>query len=76
MYNSNIPVGFDENGVYRGNGIWHDEEDYEVEEKYSALKGAQSGHFVECLLCGKIINAKDAEKYCAGYLCELCREEL
>jgi len=88
--NRNIPDGYDCNGVRNGNGIWYEEgewyseSDYEkglgeIEkpvDKYEALRNAESGYFVECLLCGRMINARNAEKYCAGYLCELCAESL
>jgi hypothetical protein len=79
LYSDNIPVGFDENGTYRGNGQWYDDDEAEYspqeDDKYDALQNVQSGHFVECLLCGKIVNIKDSEQFAAGYLCKLCAKE-
>jgi hypothetical protein len=81
--NSNIPNGYDENGVRGGVGHWVDEVS-EIDEtelgkfdEYDFLKEVDKGHFVECAKCGKMVLAKNTIKthYGTGFLCEKCMKE-
>lgn len=79
--NNNIPEGYDENGVYRGNGRWYDDEE-DVEgigtfDEYDFLKEVDKGHFVECAKCQELVNIKDTitTYYGTGYLCQKCIKE-
>lgn len=79
MDNDNIPTGYDENGVYRGNGRWYDEDEQEQGsfDEYDFLKGKE-GHFVECEYCSKFVNVNDCWDidYGTRYACEKCKNKL
>ena len=63
MNNTNIPHGYDENGVRAGNGDW--KKDF-----------VQEDELVECVKCDKTILIEEATKLENNYLCDTCVREL
>jgi hypothetical protein len=63
---SNIPEGYDENGVRNGNGQWEEYPEEEIEQL----------DIVECLECGAVIDSADATYYQSGFLCNDCAKQL
>lgn len=73
---SNIPNGYDENGVRAGNGKWEDERDItDIDETIE-----DKDDVIQCIRCGAIEDREFALKVGASdeghYLCEICASEM
>jgi formylmethanofuran dehydrogenase subunit E len=73
---NNIPIGFDENGVYRGDGRWSDDEE-ELNINLDDFEPVAIDDYVECGNCGEIIRRDQATTtfYKTGYLCPICADD-
>ena len=70
MNNTNIPHGYDENGVRAGNGR------VEVEQKEYPQEDLEA---VECLQCGVVVDLGEAYRvgdFSTGYMCEPCASDM
>jgi DNA-directed RNA polymerase subunit RPC12/RpoP len=77
MNYSNIPIGYDYNGVYHGNGSWSDDEEI-VEVNLDDYEPVALEDYVACQECNKLLSKDDAITTFSknGYLCPECSERI